>query len=152
MSETSIQVRQATVLDLDLLVSLFDAYRIFYRQDSDPEGARSFLLARFEHNQSIIFIAFDGTRAIGFTQLYPLFSSTFLARIFLLNDLFVTPAARGKGVGAALLRMAADYGRRVGATRLTLSTEVSNAMAQALYESLGWKRDNVFCVYRLALD
>ena len=145
-------VRQATIADLDDLVTLFDAYRQFYRQPSDPQRARRFLLERFEHNQSVIFMAFEDGAAIGFTQLYPSFSSVGTARIFILNDLFVSPETRRRGVGAALLQTAAEYGRRLAAIRLVLSTEVINANAQALYEKTGWKRDTVFCVYQLALD
>lgn len=151
MTAPGISVRQATVADLDLLVPMFDAYRQFYRQPSDPEKARRFLLDRYEHGQSVIFVCFEGDAAIGFTQLYPSFSSGAMARIFILNDLFVVPAARGRGAGSALLHAAADYGRRVGALRLVLSTEVTNATAQSVYEKSGWKRDTAFYVYNLAL-
>ena len=145
-----IEVRQATIADLNLLVPLFDAYRQFYRQPSEPERARRFLLERFEHNQSVIFLAFQDA-AIGFTQLYPSFSSGAMARIFILNDLFVASEARGRGAGSALLQSAAQYARAVGALRLVLSTEVTNTTAQSVYEHLGWKRDTAFCVYQLAL-
>ena len=145
------EIRQATVADVDLIVPLFDAYRQFYRQPSDPERARRFLLARFEHNQSIILLAFAAGVLIGFTQLYPSFSSGAMARILILNDLYVDPAARKQGAASALLAAAADYGRRIGAIRLELSTELSNTTAQAVYERMGWKRDTVFCTYRLAL-
>jgi GNAT superfamily N-acetyltransferase len=148
---SAVYVRQATVDDLDVLVPLFDAYREFYRQPSDRERAKRFLLERFEHNQSVIFLSFEGATAIGFTQLYPSFSSGAMARIFILNDLFVAPEARRHGAGAALLLAAAEYARRAGALRLVLSTEVTNATAQSLYEKLGWKRDTAFCVYQLPL-
>ena len=151
MTTREVEVRQATVEDLDLLVPLFDAYRRFYRQPSEPVRARSFLLERFELDQSVIFLAFADGAAIGFTQLYPSFSSGAMARIFILNDLFVAPEARRRGVGSALLQAAAQYGRRAGALRLVLSTEITNATAQAVYERIGWKRDTVFCVYQLAL-
>ncbi len=130
---------------------LFDRYRQFYRQASDREGSRQFLLARFENNQSVVFIALLEGSAIGFVQLYPSFSSTAMARIFVLNDLFVAPEGRRHGAGAALLRKAAEYGKAVGAVRLTLRTELTNASAQSLYEALGWKRDQVFCGYDLKL-
>jgi GNAT superfamily N-acetyltransferase len=146
-----LSVRQATIADLDVLVPLFDAYRQFYRAPGDLEAARRFLLDRFSHSQSVIFVAFDGEAAVGFTQLYPSFSSVSMARIFILNDLFVSPEARTRGAGAALLRAAAEYGRRAGAVRLALSTELTNTTAQAVYEHLGWKRDTVFCSYNLAL-
>jgi GNAT superfamily N-acetyltransferase len=146
-----IDIRQATAADLDLLVPLFDAYRQFYCQPHEPERARCFLLDRFSNNQSVIFLAFADSAAVGFTQLYPSFSSGAMARIFILNDLFVVPEARRCGAGSALLHAAAEYGRRVGAVRLVLSTEVTNTTAQSLYETTGWKRDIVFCVYQLTL-
>lgn len=144
-------IRQATVHDLDQLVPLFDAYREFCRQPSDPEQARRFLRNRFEHYQSTIFLAFDGSAPVGFTQLYPSFSSVAMARIFILSELFVAPAARGRGVGSALLEAAARYGRGVGARCLVLVTEKTNATAQSVYEKMGWVRDDAFFTYELAL-
>lgn len=144
-------IRQATILDLDELVPLFDGYRQFYRQASEPDRIRKFLRDRFEHNQSVIFIAAKDGAAVGFTQLYPSFSSGALARIFILNDLFVDAGARHLGAGTALLQAAAEYGRRVGALRLVLSTEVTNMPAQALYEKLGWRRNPEFCTYQFTL-
>ena len=144
------KVRQATIDDLESLVPLFDAYRQFYRQPSDPDLARRFLRDRFQHNQSVIFVAQAGD-IVGFTQLYPSFSSASAARIFILNDLFVKPEARRSRAGSKLLEAAANFGRSVGAVRLTLSTEVTNTAAQALYEASGWKRNADFYVYNLSL-
>ena len=149
MATSAVEIRQASVGDLHLLVPLFDAYRQFYRQPSEPERARRFLLERFEHSQSVIFLSFESSTAVGFTQLYPSFSSGAMARIFILNDLFVAPEARGRGAGSSLLHAAAEYAQCVGALRLVLSTEVTNVTAQSLYEKLGWTRDSAFCVYQL---
>jgi len=151
MTTREVEVRQAALADLDQLVPLFDRYRQFYRLASEPERERNFLRERMEQNQSVIFMAFEGGAAIGFTQLYPSFSSGAMARIFILNDLFVTAEARRRGAGSGLLRAAAEYARRAAAVRLVLSTEIANTKAQAVYERLGWKRDTVFCVYQLAL-
>jgi GNAT superfamily N-acetyltransferase len=144
-------VRQATVSDLDGLVPLFDGYRQFYRHPSEPDRIRKFLLDRFERSESVIFVAEKDGTPVGFTQLYPCFSSGALARIFILNHLFVHPGARLMGTGTALLQAAAEYGRRVDALRLMLSTEVKNMPAQSLYEKLGWKRDTEFCTYQMPL-
>jgi ribosomal protein S18 acetylase RimI-like enzyme len=146
-----IKVRQAGIDDLDALVPLFDAYRQFYKRPTDPPAARAFLFERFKHQQSVIFVAHEGSEAIGFTQLYPLFSSLTLARTFVLYDLFVAPAARRSGAARQLLRAAADYGRAVGAGALELSTATDNEAAQRLYESEGWVRDTAFYVYGLGL-
>jgi ribosomal protein S18 acetylase RimI-like enzyme len=154
---SDVAVRQATVFDLDVLAPLFDAYRQFYRKPADLALARRFLLERFEHNESVIFLALlpDGATAgcslVGFAQLYPSFSSASAARILILNDLFVRPEARRKKVGSALLRAAARYGQAVGVVRMTLSTEITNSTAQALYEGEAWTRQNEFYVYNLEL-
>ena len=146
-------IRRATLDELDQLVPLFDGYRQFYGRPSDLALARSFLSERLTHSQSVIFLAFDDQeRAIGFTQLFPSFSSTSAARLFILNDLFVHPDARRSGVGSALLRAAADFGRAASAVELELSTATSNKTAQALYEREGWQRDQDFHVYRLLLQ
>ncbi len=149
---TQTTVRQATIVDLDRLVPLFDSYRQFYRMPSDIAMARHFLLERFRHNQSTIFLAEQsGGAAVGFTQLYPGFSSASMAPILILNDLFVDQGARCCGAGTLLLNAAAAYGVAIGAVRLTLSTEVTNAAAQSLYENRGWVRQNDFYVYTLPL-
>jgi GNAT superfamily N-acetyltransferase len=149
---SNIQIRQASVADLEALVPLFDGYRQFYGKASDTALARAFLLERFQHNQSVIFIAIlpDKT-AVGFTQLYPSFSSASAGRTFILNDLFVAVEARRTGVGIKLLEAAARFGRSVGAVRLSLSTARNNEMAQALYTSHGWTRDTQFYTYSLSL-
>ncbi len=147
-----VKVRQAAIGDLDALVPLFDAYRQFYKRPTDRAAAREFLRERFKHQQSVIFIAHDDDgAAIGFTQLYPLFSSLTLERTFVLYDLFVMPSARRSGAARQLLRAAADYGRAVGAGALELSTATDNEPAQRLYESEGWVRDTAFHVYGLGL-
>ncbi len=148
----NIHVRHATVHDLDAVAPLFDAYRQFYRQPSDLEQSRAFLRDRFAHHESVILFATDvDGAALGFTQLYPLFSSVRCIRTYLLNDLFVAPTARKHGVGAYLLTAAADFARANGRAALSLSTAVDNTTAQKLYESLGWKRDTGFYEYHLSL-
>jgi GNAT superfamily N-acetyltransferase len=140
----TISIRQAVLTDLDALSVLFDGYRQFYGRDSDVPGAKAFLLDRYNHGESTLFIAHDGANPVGFTQLYPSFSSVSLGRIYILNDLFVSEAGRRKGVGAQLLAAAIDYAKTVGAIRLALSTANTNTSAQALYEMTGWERDDDF--------
>jgi len=147
----SITIRQAVLADLDVVAGLFDAYRQFYDQVGDLVAARNFLRARFEHGQSVILLAESHGQAVGFTQLYPSFSSVSMARVFQLNDLFVAPMARRLGVGEALLKAAEDHARQMGAVRLSLNTNVQNLPAQALYVSMGWTRDQKFYAYHLAL-
>jgi GNAT superfamily N-acetyltransferase len=147
-----ILIRQANIDDLDMIVPMFDAYRQFYNQPPDLELARAFILERFQHGQSIVFLALDMNGSpLGFTQLYPSFSSVSARRIFVLNDLFVAPNGRRRKVGRLLLQAAAEFARKVGAARLTLSTALDNSAAQALYENSGWVRDDAFCTYTFPL-
>ncbi|MDH5822127.1 GNAT family N-acetyltransferase [Luteimonas sp. RD2P54] len=132
-------IRRATLDDLDALVPLFDGYRMFYSQPSDPALARDFLQQRLQRGESVVLLAERGDTAAGFTQLYPMFSSVRAARTWLLNDLFVAPGARGEGVGRALLDAAAAFGREHGAVGLELETTPDNRAAQALYRSAGWQ-------------
>jgi GNAT superfamily N-acetyltransferase len=144
-------VRQASLDDLDRLVPLFDGYRQFYRQPSNPALARAFLGERLTRGDSVIFLAEAGATAIGFTQLYPIFSSVSAGPAWLLNDLFVAPEGRSRGVGGALLARAREHGIATGARWLSLSTGRDNHTAQRLYESLGWIRDTEYYHYELPL-
>lgn len=106
---STMTVRQAVLSDLDALVPLFDGYRQFYGRSSDLRAAREFLLARFNHGESVLFIVHEDNAPIGFTQLYPSFSSVSLARIFVLNDLFVHESARRRGVASKLISAAIEH-------------------------------------------
>jgi len=145
MSEVS--VRRAGVAELEELVPLFDRYRQFQHRPSDLPAAREFLRARLDRGESIVFIAHDGAAAVGFAQLYPSFSSVGLARVLVLNDLFVDAAGRRKGVASRLLAALESYAWSSGASSLRLNVVRTNVSAQALYESRGWVRDEQFFMY-----
>ena len=133
-------IHRATVDDLDALVPLFDSYRQFYAQPSDPGAAYAFLSARMHRDESMVLLARVETGAVvGFTQLYPTFSSVRTARVWVLNDLYVDTAARGCGAARALLQAAAQFARDDGAIRLELETTPDNTHAQALYHATGWQ-------------
>ena len=135
------KINQATIDHLDQLVPLFDGYRVFYKQTSDKKNAKHFLKNRLINEDSIIFIAFDEqSNAIGFTQLYPIFSSVSMRPLHILNDLFVDTSNRGSGVGHALLEHAKDFSIKRSGKGLILETAKDNP-AQYLYERNGWKLD-----------
>jgi len=115
------------------------------------EKSRSFLGERLASGDSVIFLAEEDHVVLGFTQLYPLFSSTACRRLWLLNDLFTIESARGRGVGRALMDAAKEHAIQTGACAIELATAHSNLPAQRLYESLGYVKDDVFRVYQLRL-
>jgi len=141
----------ASTDDIDAVAPLFDAYRVFYKAPSDPEGAAAFLLARWRAKESVLYIAFDEDTPVGFVQLYPIFTSVGMERLWLLNDLYVHPGSRKDGVGRLLMQIAERHARDSAAAGLTLSTAADNAIAQALYESEGYERDRGFYVYNKRL-
>ena len=145
-----IQIVRASIKELDDLVPLFDAYRGFYEASSDHAAARAFLTERIERDESVIFLAYASPHVpVGFTQMYPSFSSVSLKRLWILNDLFVRSDVRRGGVGRALLERARQHAVETGAKGLVLSTGVMNKPAQTLYESCGWQRDDEFFQYHL---
>jgi GNAT superfamily N-acetyltransferase len=143
----TVTVRQAVFADLDALSALFDQYRVFQGKPSDRQAARSFLHARFDHGESVIFLAHIGASPVGFAQLYPSFSSTALARVFILNDLFVHEQGRRHGVATRLLSAVEGYAWSQGAARVTLNVAIDNTSGQALYEARGWSKDAQFFMY-----
>jgi ribosomal protein S18 acetylase RimI-like enzyme len=130
---------------------LFDAYRVFYERQSDMAGAEAYLRHRLSALESVVFLAVDGNQGLGFCQLYPSFGSLSMSRIWILYDLYVIPEARRCGVGRALMERAREFGQASGGSRLELSTARENRPAQALYESLGYERDEDFYSYELTL-
>lgn len=130
---------------------LFDHYRVFYHQLSNVHAAEQFIADRFRNQDSTIFLAIDEDSGVGFTQLYPSFSSVSMGRVWILNDLFVLPSHRQQGIATQLIQTAADYGRETGAIRLVLATEKTNTAAQALYDSLGYQLDQTFHHFALTL-
>ena len=134
------------------MAPLFDAYRVFYGQGSDLTGAQAFLSERLHLGESVVFLAeLASGVAAGFTQLYPAFTSVGIRRLWYLNDMYVAPEARRRGVSMALLEAARQHGLATGAARLVLTTETDNLPAQASYEAHGWKRNERFYTYELPL-
>jgi GNAT superfamily N-acetyltransferase len=145
------QTIQAGVEHVSQAAPLFDAYRQFYRQPSDLAGASAFLRQRIERKESVVFLAVLDGAAVGFTQLYPCFSSTSMRPLWILNDLFVVPEARRRGVAKALMERARQLALETSAESLALETAVDNHNAQKLYEQLGWVRDEEYFRYALRI-
>ena len=137
------KIVKATLEHLDQLVLLFDAYRVWYRMDSDKETAHSFLKNRIKNDESEVFLALtDEGKAVGFTQLYPIFSSTRMKPLWLLNDLYVDPDYRGEGISKLLINRAKDLARTSKAAGISLETEKSNDIGNQLYPRTGFELDD----------
>ena len=142
------EITRVTVADLAELHPLVEQYRAFYKQPQNDKTF-SFLEDRIKTEEAVAFIARSAGEAVGFTLLYPTFSTVSLSNIWLLNDLFVTEAARGNGVASELMDTAESAAKQAGATRVFLRTANDNLPAQALYEGRNWVKDEVFRRYDL---
>ena len=136
-----IQIKRAHKVHLNELAVLFDDYRVFYRKESNLEGAKRFLSERMQQKESIIFVALLEEKLVGFTQLYPLFSSTNMMPIWLLNDLFVAKEHRGKQISKGLIKAAQEHCKITKANGISLETEKSNVPGNALYPKMGFALD-----------
>ncbi|WP_099361420.1 GNAT family N-acetyltransferase [Fredinandcohnia onubensis] len=145
------KIVQATIEDLEGVTNLFNSYRKFYQQESDIEGAKAYIKERMASKESVIFVVKDKEHYVGFTQLYPTFSSISMKRAWILNDLYVDSNARKQGVGEMLLHKAKEYAIETGAKSISLSTAPDNVSAQRLYEKNGYKKDTQFYHYELEL-
>ena len=138
----SITIRKVTLQDLEPLSILFDAYRVFYEQASDLTAAKVFLRDRMNNKESEIFVAVDATSTMtGFTQLFPVFSSTRMKRFWLLNDLFVHSLYRGQGISKALLVEAQKFSIETDSCGLMLETAKTNVIGNILYPAVGFILD-----------
>ena len=145
------EIYPATVEDLEGTAHLFNLYRIFYNQGSDEKAALAYIKERIENEDSVIFLAKEKETYLGFTQLYPTFSSISMKRAWILNDLYVAEEGRKRGVGQMLLNKAKDFAIETGAKSLSLSTAPDNFSAQRLYEKNGYEKDAEFNHYELDL-
>ncbi len=151
---SKIEIKRIDQNEANLVVSLFNQYRIFYGKFSDLEMAKAFIDARLENNESVIFVALDENKPVGFTQLYPKYSSARLTKNWILNDLFVDLDYRRQGIGEKLIKTAMDFAKGQGSTFVQLETAVDNFTAQSLYEQIGFVKqgpDEEFLLYKIEI-
>jgi ribosomal protein S18 acetylase RimI-like enzyme len=157
--EGKVELKRINVDEVDLVIDLFDRYRVFYKQPSDIARARAFLTERLFNNESVIIIALEkinGTTTVkGFTQLYPKYSSARTVKNWILNDLYVDELYRKQGVGKVLIDYVISFAKNNGSEFVQLETAVDNYTAQGLYESTGFINQGPsedFLLYKLAVN
>jgi len=153
-ASNNIEIKHATLDNIDELALLFDQYRVFYKQTSDLALAKSFLTERIFNNESVIYIAFVAGKAIAFTQLYPKYSSARAIKNWILNDLFVENQFRNSGIATKLIQHVLLFTKNDNSAFVQLETSVDNLNAQKLYDKMGFEiqtLDTEFLLYRKSL-
>ena len=153
------EIKRIESHESNLVISLFDKYRIFYKQATDIALVQNFIQTRLDNNESIIFVALiedkDKKEPVGFTQLYPAYSSVKAIRNWILNDLYVDAGYRKLGIGEKLIKTAMEFAKADGAKFVELSTATDNYTAQSLYEAIGFDKqmpETDFFTYRINLS
>ena len=131
-------VRPSKAADREQLLPLIKGYFDFY-QTPFPAAEITTLLDTLQADGSlgIQLVAEDDNELVGFASLYSCIDTLVAGRVLVMNDLFVSPQARGAGIGAALLRAAREYARKAGYLRLDWVTANDNLDAQRFYEREG---------------
>lgn len=146
------KIVQATEKHISQAADLFDQYRQFYHQDKDTIAAKNFVSQRIVEQDSVIYLALsDEEQGMGFTQLYPSFSSVAMQRTYILNDLFVSEAFRKQGVARKLMLTAKAFAEKNGAYAIKLATAKANIAAKSLYDDLGYRQITQFDYYTYQL-
>jgi GNAT superfamily N-acetyltransferase len=146
------KIAQATIEQLNDVAFLFNQYRVFYRQPADLDSARKFIQERLQQKDAVILLAMENDHPVGYTQLFPSWSSVSMQRVWILNDLFVLAEKRNQGIAKALMNKAKDHAKSTNAVRLILATETTNTTGQHLYESMGYRQFDDFHHYVLKIS
>ena len=143
-----LEVKKATLDDTHKISKLYEMYLKFYQVDLKNKNPEKFLTDRLKNNESIIYyVTNDANEYLGFAQLYPLFCSLEMKKIWLLYDLYVSEDSRKKGVAQLLLNKANELAKETESSFVMLSTGIDNLKAQSLYEKNNYRRDNEFYTY-----
>jgi GNAT superfamily N-acetyltransferase len=145
------EIRPANADEVEDLLPLMRGYCDFYEANPPDEGLRdmaSTLIA--DPAQGLLLIARDGGEAVGFAAMSWKWSSLRGKRIGFLEDLFVSPDARGGGVADALIAACGDACTERDMPALEWMTATDNFRAQKVYDRVGAEGD-VWKVYELEL-
>ena len=146
------EISLASLDCIDGLSELFNLYRVFYGQPSELEASKRFLNDRFLNGDSVIFIASENGNIVGFTQIYPSYSSVAMKPIWILNDMFVKDSHRNMGIATLLINAVKEHAKQASAVRIILATQISNIPAQRLYKSTGFIQDQEYYHYALTMQ
>ncbi len=147
------EIRPIRPEEVPRALPLFAGYQRFYEVPDPNDEANLAFFTRFcePSDAGLLLGCWDGDDLVGFANIYWTFSSTRVADIALMNDLFVAERARGRGLARGLLDACAEAGRARGCAALAWETAPDNTTAQRVYDATGATRSEWFA-YELDLD
>lgn len=144
-------VRFVARQDYDHWLVLWDGYNAFYGRSGAtalaPEITRMTWARFFDAYEPVhALVAEQGGQLLGLTHYLFHRSTTATEPVCYLQDLFTDEAARGKGVGGALINAVYEQAMRAGSRRVYWQTHQTNHTAQQLYNKVA--EHSGFVVYR----
>jgi GNAT superfamily N-acetyltransferase len=147
----SLLVRPAVPSDYERWLPLWDGYNAFYGRSGvsalAPEITRMTWTRFFDAYEPMhALVAENGDRLVGLAHYLFHRSTTAMAPVCYLQDLFTDASTRGQGIGGALISEVYEYARQAGTSRVYWQTHETNRIAQGLYDKLAERSG--FIVYR----
>ncbi|MCW9710833.1 GNAT family N-acetyltransferase [Avibacterium sp. 21-586] len=143
------KIFKAEQWNLELLLPLFEQYRLSQGMAENPDRTLTFLTNRIRFSESIFFLAVDDQhQALGFIQLYPRLSSLQLQRYWQLTDIFVLPQQNSTEIYTALIAKAKEFVRYTQSTRLVVEQDPHQ---QSLLEMAGFRVNPEKQIFELRL-
>jgi len=139
------QLREAKLDDIpklcELLNYLFEQEEEFKpNTEIQSEGLRKIIS---KSDVGVIVIAIDSNKVIGMVNILYTVSTALGSRVAILEDMVVSPKARGKGVGSMLMKYTLDLAKQNGCKRITLLTDFDNDGAHRFYQQHGFMRSSM---------
>ena len=151
MSE-ELRIAPVAEREFEDFLPLIADYQRFYGVEQPDEARNREFFRRFlaPSDDGLLLGAWEAGEPVGHACLYWFFTSTSAAESVLMNDLYVVPEARRRGVGRALIDASATVARERGAHHLEWTTAPDNETAQRLYDATGAQRSE-WVTYELGL-
>ncbi len=150
-ADRGLAIRRATCADAEVLArmvgELAEFERLSHSNAMTPE-AMTTELSSVDPVLEAIIAELDG-QAVGMATYFSTYSTFAAARGLYLEDLYVVPTSRHRGVGTALLRWVANRAVERGCGRLEWTTLLWNSDSIEFYERLGAKPNDAWTSYRL---
>ena len=147
----NLSIRELKETDKDRWLELWAGYLEFYKSNLSPEQTE-FTWKRLINNEQKMygFVAENENGVIGFTHCLFRPSTWTETDYCYLEDLFVDPNIRGKGVGRALMNRVVEFAKEKNSKRVYWTTQEFNKTARVLYDSITSVSE--FVQYRLPLS
>jgi ribosomal protein S18 acetylase RimI-like enzyme len=123
--------------------------RVYQTAPGAEKTMRRFLADVANSGYSFLFVVAAGDRTVGFISgELRQGSPTFLPKTWAsVDDVFVEPEYRNRGMGRALLQSVQSWARERGADGISLQVAAANSRGRKFYEDLGFREISVYQVF-----